>query len=391
MAQLYNDGAEITIQTDAFVHVQGDFINQGGIIFNDGLIELGGNWFNTVMTNPLNPGSGEVDMVGTDQTIGGDFNTLFNFLSLRDAQNLSLDATAGVENEFNLNNGTLTLNRNTLHLLSPLSTALSSNTGGILAETTDVYGFVRWDIGTMTMGVYRIPFINTFGTSIPTSIELTGPGDVDTGYMLFSTYATNVDNSPFPIDVTNINLPGNDAGQRMVDRFWIASAENYNSSPTANITLSFDDMIETGGSNEIDLAAADLEILNWDGVDTWSTLESNANSLPSVSTNNLSQYGNFAIWSPLTTSVIDRNKLVTSSIYPNPSSDVLTLEFDARNSEEIALYIVDHLGRNVRRSSSTITTGLNKLSVSIRDLPNGSYQLLLIGDNINAVESFIKI
>lgn len=391
-AQLYNDGAEVTIQANAFMHLQGDFTNQGGTIFNDGLIELGGNWINTVVTNPLNPGSGDVDLVGTDQTIGGDFNTLFNFLALRDAQNVRLEATAGIENEFNLNNGTLNLNRNTLHLLSPMSTALPNNGGGIIAETSDVYGYVRWDIGGMGMGMgdYLIPFISNSSTAIPTSFTLTEAGIDDDGFMLFSTYGTSEANTPFPISVNNIDLPGNESGQQMVDRFWIVSAEEYVTPPTTNLSLSFDDGSEIGGANEIDLADGDLEILNWDGVDTWNAISSDPSIAPTVSSEGLNDYGTFVIWSPFTTSVIDQSKLVSTSLFPNPSTDAVNLQFSSEFNDDIELYIVDQLGRIVGGSSATITQGENKLSISVANLSSGSYQLVMVGENINAVESFVK-
>ena len=124
ISQVYNDGADITIQPDAFIHIEGDFTNQGGIINNNGAIEIAGNWINSVMTNPLNPGNGVVVFLGTQQTIGGDFNTLFNELELQNDQELLLNSTIGIENEINLANGTLELNRNILHLLNDDSEAL---------------------------------------------------------------------------------------------------------------------------------------------------------------------------------------------------------------------------------------------------------------------------
>ena len=39
-AQFYNDGALVTIQPDALLDIQGDFINQGGEITNEGLIAV---------------------------------------------------------------------------------------------------------------------------------------------------------------------------------------------------------------------------------------------------------------------------------------------------------------------------------------------------------------
>ena len=198
-AQFYNDGALVTIQSDALLHIQGDFINQGGEITNEGLIELGGDWVNTVMTPPLTPNAGTVSLQGNDQSIGGDFPTLFHNVTVNQAQNVTLTSSIGIGNSIELNDGIVTLDRNVLHLLSPEPEALTFNEGGVIAETSDNYGFVRWDLAETAPNSYTIPFINSLGNSVPLSYELQGTGVGDLGFLLFSTYGSEEDNSPLPI------------------------------------------------------------------------------------------------------------------------------------------------------------------------------------------------
>ena len=160
MSQFYNDGAEVIVQNGCFVHIQGDFINQGGVVTNEGRIELGGNWTNTVPSNPLSQGTGNVVLLGDDQAIGGDFNTLFNQLQFSNTQNVTLNATIGISDQIDLADGTLFLNRNTLHLLSPSNEAILTNTGTIVAETADEYGYVRWDVEENVNGEYNLSLIH---------------------------------------------------------------------------------------------------------------------------------------------------------------------------------------------------------------------------------------
>lgn len=387
--QLYNDGAEVTIQENAFIHIQGDFINQGGVIFNEGLIELGGDWINTVMTNPLNPGTGEVSLVGMDHNIGGDFNTLFNVLSFSEDQSLSLDRTIGILNEVNLANGTINLNRNILHILSPLNTALQSDAGGILSETSDVYSYVRWDIAESSQQDYVIPFINESGNSIPLSFQLNDAGVGDEAYMLFSTYATADDNTPLPIDVTNIDLEGDATGLSLVDRYWIVEGVDYTSLPTSSLSLSFDPSSEIVGNNTINIDQ--LEVINWDGIDTWNSVEGQANGTGSLTTNDINQYGEFSIWSNTTTSVIDLDKFVDLTVFPNPSQEVISLKFDSPENETLNVIVVDNIGRIVMNDKSSIVQGQNELTYDVNALSSGTYQILIVGESINAVKNFNKI
>ena len=387
--QFYNDGAEVTIQENAFIHIQGDFINQGGVIFNEGLIELGGNWINTVMENPLNPGTGEVSLVGMDHNIGGDFNTLFNILSISDDQNLTLDRTIGILNEVDFANGTINLNRNILHILSPDNTALLSDNGGILAETSDIYSYVRWDVAETSQQEYNIPFINVNGNRIPLSFQLNEAGVGDEAYILFSTYGTANDNTPLPIDITNIDLLGDVTGLALVDRYWIVEGVDYTSLPSSSLTLSFDPSSEVVGDNTINID--ELEVINWDGIDTWNSIEGQANGIGSLTTIDISQYGEFSIWSNTSTSVIDLDKLVDLTVFPNPSQEAISLKFDSPENESLNVIVVDNTGRIVMNNESFIFQGQNELTYDVNALSSGSYQILIVGQSINAVKKFTKI
>lgn len=390
ISQVYNDGAEITIQSGAFIHVQGDFTNQGGIIFNDGDIEIGGNWFNNVDTNPLDPGSGTVHLLGDDQLIGGDFNTLFYDLNFGGDQDVLLESTIGIQNSININDGTIELNGNTLHILNSSNDAVQVTSGGVIAETADVYGFVRWDIGEMAEGRYVIPFQNRALADVPVSFEVTAQGLGDMGYLLFSTFATDEANNPFPLDVTNIEVSDDASGLALVDRFWVVEGVDFLRTPETSVTYSYDTDSEIDGQNNLDLA--ELTPINWDGdLQVWSPVENSTANDGSVTTSLTEQFGEFALWSDETSSVVDVNKLVDVSVYPNPSSDRISLEINSDRNEAMEVQIYNATGQLVSRYQENISASNNLLSYDISAYEKGTYRIVMIADSVNAIESFIKL
>ncbi len=390
IGQLFNDGAEITIQQDVLVHIQGDFTNQGGVIFNEGLIEIGGDWLNTVSTNPLNPGTGTVEMVGDVQTIGGGFNTLFNNVSLRENQAVILESTIGIGNSVNLNNGVIDLNTNTLHILNPANTALQASTGSVRAETSDSYGFVRWDVGEEAEGQYTVPFVNDFDVSLPVVFELNTQGEGEQGYLLLSTFGTDETNSPLPLDVTNNVVNGDDSGLNLVDRFWIVRNNDYVVSPNTSLSISFDDVNEAADPNVI--AVDQIEVIHWDATSSsWSSLGAGSGNDNVITTQLTDAYGDFALWSNNPSSIVDLEKLVNISTYPNPSQDFVTIDLLSDKQDIAQVMIYDELGNIVFISSHNIQNGNNRFLLDVSDLPKGAYHSVVRGSLIHGINKFIKM
>ncbi len=239
--QFFNDGAQVIIQQGALLHIQGDFTNQGGEVTNEGLIEIGGNWENTVMGFPLTPGGGgTVQFVGSMQTIGGDFPTLFNDIQFQGNQTVTLSSNIGIGNSIDLNNGIIDLNEKVLHILNPQANAITVAGGGVRAESSDNYGFVRWDIGVQSGQSYEVPFVNNAEAAIPLHFEVTQAGQDSAGYILFSTYASAEDNTPLPVGITNVDVNGDGSGTTLVDRFWVVNAVDYSVAPFGTLGMSYD-------------------------------------------------------------------------------------------------------------------------------------------------------
>lgn len=388
-AQFYNDGAMVIIQPDALLHIQGDFINQGGEITNEGLIELGGDWVNTVMTPPLTPNAGTVSLQGSNQSIGGDFPTLFHNVSVDQAQNITLTSSIGIGNSIELNDGIITLDRNVLHLLSPEPEALTFNEGGVIAETSDNYGFVRWDLAETAPNSYTIPFINSLGNSVPLSYELQGTGVGDLGFLLFSTYGSEEDNSPLPIGVTNLNVSDDNTGLTLVDRFYVVESMDYTTSPTGSVTLSYDETSEIGGNNTI--ATDRLETLIWDTLDGWMSFNQNTTTNNSVQTVIDTQYGTYTLWSNTSTSVNDFQELEGFGVYPNPTTSVATAEYIAPVTEKASLSIINSVGKKIFNQSVQLTDGeMKKIELDLSDQPDGLYHIHIESESLRSSKMIIK-
>ncbi len=290
-SQLVNDGCNITVQDGALLHIQGDFTNQGGQVHNDGLIELRGNWLNTVASNPLGMGSGSISLLGTNQTIGGGFNTLFNTLTIDNNQTVLLENTIGISDQLRLNGGYIRLNANILHILNSNHLALPfSQGGGIITNSSQ--DIVRWDIGSMGNGLYQIPFANMNLSAIPISFDITRNGMGQDGHFLFSTYPTNANNQPLPQGINNFDLDGNASGLSAVDRFWSIQPQQYSQLPVSNISFTYE---ESTTSPPNDLDDNNLQVVRWgEALQEWEALNS-SNQQNTVAAAELNAYGDFGL------------------------------------------------------------------------------------------------
>lgn len=77
------------------------------------------------------------------------------------------------------------------------------------------------------------------------------------------------------------------------------------------------------------------------------------------------------------------------SVFPNPTSDQLTVSLDSESSEEIKLHIVNALGQEVLAvQSQYLVEGSNQIQVPVSGLSPGLYQLLLEGNGKRTTKLF---
>jgi len=74
-------------------------------------------------------------------------------------------------------------------------------------------------------------------------------------------------------------------------------------------------------------------------------------------------------------------------VYPNPTSDFTTIEFESLNDNNTEMFITNTLGAVVN-NNFTINKGFNKINVDCTDLPTGMYFITLSNNGQNVVKKF---
>lgn len=87
---------------------------------------------------------------------------------------------------------------------------------------------------------------------------------------------------------------------------------------------------------------------------------------------------------------IKLNKLLVSSIYPNPAQAELRLLINAVKTTNGSLTVVDYSGKIVLNKLIALVDGENNVLLNIATLQNGNYILQLHSNNETAVSKFIK-
>ncbi|MBK7569408.1 MAG: T9SS type A sorting domain-containing protein [Bacteroidetes bacterium] len=87
---------------------------------------------------------------------------------------------------------------------------------------------------------------------------------------------------------------------------------------------------------------------------------------------------------------IEMQNLSEIQVYPNPTSDYLTVEIDASTAMQVSLEIKDLEGRNVLTINELCTVGKNSFGFDLRALANGLY-LLQISNTEKSVSRKIEV
>ncbi len=327
-SEFYNNGSAVTVQSGAFVTVQGEVVNNNvganvGLISNSGLISFSGNWTNTSTSGALMPTTGLVEMTGANQSINGSQPTRFNNLTLLGSGVKTLNVNtfvSGVTGVLALMARPLDLNSNTLFVTNPLTGAITRTTGYIISETAPFpgYGIVQWNIGNTGAGNYVFPFGSLAANYIPLTLNITSPGAQSTvGGISASTYPTvatpAINNRPLPTGVADLNNNcSTEHAPKMLDRFWVINTNNYNVNPVADKQFTYieSEWDPTGASTNL-IVESDLQAWHYNA--GWAHLASTNNSATnnqSIITN--SDYGVFTLgdYKKLDLTLIDVDSVV---------------------------------------------------------------------------------
>ena len=74
----------------------------------------------------------------------------------------------------------------------------------------------------------------------------------------------------------------------------------------------------------------------------------------------------------------DENKI---SIYPNPTTDMLNVDFNATSLVNTVVKISDMRGRIVKQIQARSEKGMNNMTVSLHELTSGVYNIQIFQDS----------
>ena len=174
-SQLYNNGATLTIQLDAYVMVTGDLKNISGTLTNDGKIEVLGNFINSgTYTSTASEDSLIMSGSGIDTLIPG--SSVINYLTINKTTSsdiIRLGGTTTVNTKLDYLSGTFT----TDPILNP-SFTLTSPVSAVynFAAGEEIIGSVKrtgWANGTARIFNQANMQVTTNGGTAPTSFTVT--------------------------------------------------------------------------------------------------------------------------------------------------------------------------------------------------------------------------
>ena len=73
----------------------------------------------------------------------------------------------------------------------------------------------------------------------------------------------------------------------------------------------------------------------------------------------------------------NKNALLNSEIYPNPSTGLFNIKIEAQNNEEAQIRVTNQLGQLVHSENRTALKGINSLSIDLNNQENGVYFISL--------------
>lgn len=76
--------------------------------------------------------------------------------------------------------------------------------------------------------------------------------------------------------------------------------------------------------------------------------------------------------------------------YPNPTKNLLTIQYESTTTENVQIQIIDAMGKEVIRETFHIQTGTNRMLLSVNQLKQGMYFCRFSNRDIQLVGKFLK-
>lgn len=83
------------------------------------------------------------------------------------------------------------------------------------------------------------------------------------------------------------------------------------------------------------------------------------------------------------------NPMTTSRVYPNPATDELFIEVNASQSSDMSISVYNIMGQKVMDQNVTVSTGINRPSISVSNLTSGIYFVTVKANGFENTMKFI--
>ena len=158
-------------------------------------------------------------------------------------------------------------------------------------------------------------------------------------------------------------------------------AENYSVNNTVGSNY---DWQLVGGVIQSGAGSSTVSIL-WGakGIGSISVTETNASTCKGIKQNK-------AITIGPATGIHEKSVEVNVLLFPNPTSDKFTLQFDNKLEMLDQIEIIDLLGRVVYKNNDMLLNVNNAVEIPVKEIPEGMYFVTIAVDNLKATKTFIK-
>ena len=86
---------------------------------------------------------------------------------------------------------------------------------------------------------------------------------------------------------------------------------------------------------------------------------------------------------------LDESLSISASVYPNPVSDLLHIEFTSTYNQDVTIQLINSIGQIINSDKHIVSGGLLDLTVDMNQYPEGIYQVNLISNGSMITKTII--
>lgn len=94
-------------------------------------------------------------------------------------------------------------------------------------------------------------------------------------------------------------------------------------------------------------------------------------------------------WIPISTGIKDVEKIENLALFPNPTSDGLTMDFYSNEQQNVKIVVTDLLSKTMVNITKEVIAGDNRIQLSIKNFTSGTYFVNVISSEKNMVRKVV--